>query len=148
MQASNFYIYEHIRPDTGIIFYVGKGCGKRLNCGKFGGGKRNNHWKSVVAKAGGFEAKKLVENIDEEFAFLVEEERIDQLKRLGFKLTNKTFGGCGGIAGYSHTDETKKKIAESRAKTYKKENHLAPSDLLLILLGFVVFQCIASLSFF
>ena len=123
MQASNFYIYEHIRPDTGIIFYVGKGCGKRLNCGKFGGGKRNNHWKAVVVKAGGFEAKKLVENIDEEFAFLVEEERIDQLKRLGIKLTNKTFGGCGGIAGYSHTDETKKKIAESRAKTYKKENH-------------------------
>ena len=123
MQASNFYIYEHIRPDTGMIFYVGKGCGKRINCGKLGGGKRNNHWKAVVAKAGGFKARKLVENIDEELVFLVEEERIDQLKRLGIKLTNKTLGGCGGIAGYNHTNETKKKIVESRAKTYKKENH-------------------------
>jgi len=123
MQASNFYIYEHIRPDTGMVFYVGKGCGKRLNCGKAGGSKRNKHWKAVVAKAGGFDARKLVDNIDEELAFLIEEERIDQLKRLGIKLTNKTLGGCGGIKGYSHTEETKKKIAETRAKTYKKENH-------------------------
>ena len=123
MQANNFYIYEHIRPDTGMIFYVGKGCGKRLNCGKLGGGTRNNHWKAVVAKAGGFEARKLVENIDEELVFLVEQERIDQLKRLGIKLTNKTLGGCGGLAGHRHTDKTKKKIVESRAKTYKKENH-------------------------
>ena len=123
MQSSNFYIYEHIRPDTGMIFYVGKGCGRRLTCGKYGGGTRNNHWKAVVAKAGGFEARKLVENVDEEFSFLIEEERIDQLNRLDIKLTNKTLGGCGGRAGYSHTDETKKKIAESRAKTYKKENH-------------------------
>jgi len=123
MQSSNFYIYEHIRPDTGMVFYVGKGCGKRLNCGKAGGSNRNNHWKAVVAKAGGFDARKLVENIDEEIAFLVEEERIDQLNRIGFNLTNKTLGGCGGIKGYSHTEKTKKKIAETRAKTYKKENH-------------------------
>lgn len=106
-----FYLYEHIRPDTGMIFYVGKGSGKRIHCGKNGGSNRGKHWKHIVAKAGGFTARKIVENIDEELAFLAEEERIDQLKRLGHKLANKTNGGCGGIKGYRHTEESKKKIS-------------------------------------
>lgn len=119
MQSNNFYIYEHIRPDTGMVFYVGKGCGKRLNCGKHGGSNRNKHWKAVVAKAGGFEAIKLVENLDEELAFLIEEERIDQLKRLGIKLTNQTLGGGGGIKGHRHTEETKQKISKHHKEFYK-----------------------------
>jgi hypothetical protein len=32
----NFYVYEHTRNDTGLVFYVGKGSGQRLNIGKFG----------------------------------------------------------------------------------------------------------------
>jgi hypothetical protein len=46
-----FYTYEHIRPDTGAIFYVGKGKGSRCT----EKGKRNNYWKRIVRKAGGFE---------------------------------------------------------------------------------------------
>lgn len=109
MQANNFYIYEHIRPDTGMVFYVGKGCNVRLNSKD----KRNKHWHSIVTKANGFIANKIVENIDEELAFLVEEERIDQLKRLGYKLANKTNGGCGGMKGYKHTEESKAKISKN-----------------------------------
>ena len=108
MQSSNFYIYEHIRPDTGIVFYVGKGCNARLNSKD----KRNKHWKAIVSKANGFFATKIVENIDEELAFLAEEEKIDQLKRLGYKLANKTLGGSGGIKGYKHTKETKEIISK------------------------------------
>jgi hypothetical protein len=118
----NFYVYEHTRNDTGLVFYVGKGSGQRLTIGKFGGGKRNPHWKNIVAKAGGFEAKKIVDSLDNELANLAEIERIDQLRRLGYKLSNLTDGGEGG-SGHRLTEDAKRRIVETRAKTYKKENH-------------------------
>jgi hypothetical protein len=117
-----FYVYEHTRNDTGTVFYVGKGSGKRLNIGKSGGGKRNPYWKNIVAKAGSFEAKKIVDNVDNELANLAEMERIDQLKRLGYKLANITDGG-DGTTGHKLTEDAKRRIVETRAKTYKKENH-------------------------
>lgn len=100
-----FYVYEHIRPDTGMVFYVGKGKKNRYRCKTH----RNKHWQRIVAKAGGFKAIKLVENLDEELSLLVEQERIDQLKRLGVKLCNITEGG-EGCTGLKHTDEAKRKI--------------------------------------
>ena len=118
----NFYVYEHTRNDTGLVFYVGKGSGQRLNIGKFGGGRRNPHWKHIVAKAGGFEAKKIVDALDNELANLAEMERIDQLRRLGYKLANITDGG-DGTTGHKLTEDAKRRIVETRAKTYKKENH-------------------------
>ncbi len=102
-----FYVYEHTRPDTGVVFYVGKGSGARLNSKD----KRNQHWHNVVNKANGLNASKIADNLDEELAFLCEMERIDQLRRLGHKLVNSTDGGCGGISGYKHTDESKAKIS-------------------------------------
>ena len=113
MQANNFYIYEHIRPDTNQVFYVGKGCGNRCNSLR-----RNVHWKRIVAKAGGFTVRKIVENIDEELAFLAEQERIDQLKRLGFNLCNATNGG-EGASGYKHTQRTKELLSVNMKKTMK-----------------------------
>lgn len=109
MQDSNrFYVYEHTRPDTGGIFYVGKGSGNRLNCTR--PTHRNSRWKRIVAKAGGFTAKKLTGLVDEELAMLVEVERIDQLRRLGIQLCNMTLGG-DGAAGYRHTEEAKRKMS-------------------------------------
>lgn len=102
-----FYVYEHIRPDTGAIFYVGKGSGWRSGITQH----RNVYWKNVVAKAGGFTVRKIVENVDEELAFLAEQERIDQLKRLNIKLTNLTDGGEGGV---NPSQETRQKMSEAR----------------------------------
>jgi hypothetical protein len=104
-----FCVYEHIRPDTNAIFYVGKGSHKRAHSKH----RRNKHWNSVVAKAGSYSVRLVADDIDEEFSFLVEQERIDQLKRLGLKLTNKTDGG-EGPSGMRHTDEAKRKIAEAQ----------------------------------
>ena len=103
-----FYIYEHIRPDTNAIFYVGKGSGNRCNITQH----RNPYWKNIVAKAGGFIVNKIAENLDSELAYLAEQERIDQLKRLDVKLANKTDGG-EGPSGYRHTEEAKRKIGLS-----------------------------------
>jgi len=104
-----FCVYEHIRHDTNAIFYVGKGSHKRAHSKH----RRNKHWNSVVAKAGSYSVRLVADDIDEELSFLVEQERIDQLKRIGLKLTNKTDGG-EGPSGMRHTDEAKRKIAEAQ----------------------------------
>jgi hypothetical protein len=103
-----FYVYEHIRPDTNQVFYVGKGSGSRLNSLS----DRNRHWKNVVNKVG-FEAIKITQHESEELVLLVEMERIDQLRRLGYKLVNVTNGGQG-ISGLKHSEESKKKMSDSR----------------------------------
>ena len=36
MSALGFYTYEHTRNDTGAVFYVGKGRGKRAKEGDVG----------------------------------------------------------------------------------------------------------------
>jgi hypothetical protein len=104
-----FCVYEHIRPDTNAIFYVGKGSHKRA----YSKHRRNKHWNSVVAKAGGYSVRLVADSLEEDLSFLVEMERIDQLKRIGLKLTNKTDGG-EGPSGMRHTEEAKRKIAEAQ----------------------------------
>ena len=109
-----FCVYEHIRPDTNAIFYVGKGSHRRA----YSKHRRNKHWNRVVAKAGGYSVRLIADGIEEDLSFLVEMERIDQLNRIGLKLTNKTDGG-EGPSGMRHTDEAKRKIAEAQMG----ENH-------------------------
>lgn len=104
-----FCVYEHIRPDTNAIFYVGKGSHRRA----YSKHRRNKHWNNVVAKAGGYSVRLVADDIEEDLSFLVEMERIDQLKRMGLTLTNKTDGG-EGPSGMRHTDEAKRKIAEAQ----------------------------------
>jgi hypothetical protein len=92
-----FYVYEHIRNDTNAIFYVGKGKKERA----YRVNDRNEYWKNIVNKTG-YTVRFVVKDVDEELAYLVEEERIDQLKRLGIKLTNLTLGGEGASGGKNH----------------------------------------------
>lgn len=103
-----FYVYEHIRLDTNQVFYVGKGKDNRLQSSS----DRNKYWHNVVNKVG-FKAVKIVEHLDEELVLLVEIERIDQLRKLGYKLCNITTGGQG-ISGLKHSEESKRKMSESR----------------------------------
>jgi hypothetical protein len=101
-----FYVYEHIRPDTGMVFYVGKGSGKRA----YTRSGRNIYWKRIVNKVGGFSVRIVADNLDEELSFLVESERIDQLKILNYSLCNMSDGG-EGPSGYRFSDAQKLKIS-------------------------------------
>lgn len=106
-----FYVYEHIRPDTNKIFYVGKGSLARINSTK----DRNKYWNNIVNKVGSFTSKIVYQCNDEELIFLVEIERIHQLKLVGIKLTNMTNGG-EGISGLKHTEEAKEKVRQAALK--------------------------------
>jgi hypothetical protein len=114
-----FYVYEHIRLDTNAVFYVGKGKGRRC----FDEKRRNQYWKRVVEKAGGFNVRIVVEKIDEELSFFVEQELISKLKLQGIALANVTNGG-EGASGYRHTEEARKRFSQTMTRTMQTFKHI------------------------
>lgn len=109
MAATGFYVYEHIRKDTGAVFYVGKGIGRRLVCTQH----KNKHW-TAVANKHGWEARIVFHAPDEEFALLYEQELISRHRWLGSPLTNMTDGG-EGMSGYKFSEQsiTKRSLAQT-----------------------------------
>lgn len=109
------YVYVHYRLGTEIPFYVGKGSSK---CRHRSRQSRNRYWHFIVKKDGGFIAKKVVENVDDDMAYLAEVELIDKFKRLNYKLVNMTEGGEGHLGlkvrlGATLSDETKEKLRQA-----------------------------------
>lgn len=118
-----YYVYEHIRSDTGAVFYVGKGVGNRA----FSRHHRNRHWHFVVNKAAGYTTHLIKKDLNEDMALLCEVERIDQLRRLGIALCNYTNGG-DGTSGYKHTKESLDKIAAA-SKMFMLGRKMAPDSI-------------------
>jgi hypothetical protein len=106
--GQDFYVYEHIRPDTGAVFYVGNGRGGRAK--NFNA--RGKWWKNVKNKAGGVEVRYLVKNVDEELALFAEFEYIDVLRRRNVPIINICNGGEGS-PGWVPSEETKQKISSA-----------------------------------
>jgi hypothetical protein len=122
---TDFYVYEHLKADTGEVFYVGKGCRKRARDKD----NRSKYWWNIINKHG-FEVRYVVKNVEEEFAFLVEQERIDQLRRLGVKLCNLTNGGEGS-SGLVMPQSAKDAISKiHKGKTISLEQRKKASESL------------------
>lgn len=90
---SDYYVYEHWRPDTGACFYVGKGRNKRAwkLC------DRNAHHAAIRSKLISLglavDVRVIVTNLSEEAAYFVE---CDRVAFYGVEnLANKTGGGRG-----------------------------------------------------
>ena len=123
---NRFYVYEHLRSDTGAIFYVGKVTGKRSSVRSHH--HRNEFWQRIEKKAGGFFIQIVAKNIDEELAFLIEQERIAQLRTIGIRLCNMTDGG-DGTSGWIKTPEWREKVgAAHRGKVISKETRIKISE--------------------
>lgn len=104
----NFYTYFHTRNDTGAVFYVGKGKGKRAH-----DARRNSHWKRIACKAG-HTVHFAMTGLSEKEAFEHEKLLISCFKLLGVNLANMTDGG-DGVSGHKHTTEFKKKVSANNA---------------------------------
>lgn len=107
-----FYVYEHVRPDTGAAFYVGKGCGNRA----WRWAKRNNQWhRYIIEKLGKIgvepEVRIIFETESEKEAFSFEKDLITLYKSIGHELCNLSYGG-EGPSGRKHTDEWKLAISK------------------------------------
>lgn len=105
MNAERFYVYEHIRKDTGAVFYVGKGCGDRA----FNFTNRGNNWKSVKDVCGEVLVRLPIKDVDEEFSWFAEIELIDLYKKHGINLVNISKGGKG-FGSIPKSEEHKRKI--------------------------------------
>lgn len=101
-------------------FYVGKGRGKRssVHAVVARSGKNNSYKDNKIRTIFGIGLEVLVEHVvvdlTEEDALQVESELIEVIGRLVDKsgiLTNLTSGG-GGISGYSHTSEARRRISK------------------------------------
>jgi hypothetical protein len=121
-EVNDFYVYEHLRVDTGEPFYVGKGRRKRA----FRSDGRSDFWKRIVQKSGGFTVRFVAQNLSEKFAFDLEVKRIAALKSNGAKLCNLT-GGGEGLAGYVPTDIHRKRISKSKSGKKRKPEFVRKS---------------------
>jgi RNA polymerase-binding transcription factor DksA len=122
-----YYVYKHIRLKDNSIFYIGKGKGERL----YSADKRNNYWKRIVDKDGGFRAELITDNLSENEAFDLEKSIIS---KIGLEnLSNITEGGTGGNTRKGFTQDEydewikNKSIAQTGKVGYwkdkKRDNH-------------------------
>lgn len=102
---SRFYVYAHRRLDTGKIFYIGKGTGRRV-LSKSG---RSTLWTRIAVKHG-YRTEILITGLTEDQAFTMERYFIAKTPML----CNHTNGG-EGISGYQHTQATKDALSFAHA---------------------------------
>ena len=110
MEENKYYVYLHIKQDTGEPFYVGKGTKNRYKSKD----NRSKYWHNIVNKHG-FDIIFLDLYISNENAI---EREIYWIKRIGRKdlglgpLVNFTDGG-EGINGFKWTEEMRKRASIS-----------------------------------
>lgn len=130
---TDFYVYEHWRPDKSEPFYVGKGRGRRAWKLK----ARNPHHGNVLALLKGSGLKVDVRiihaGLSAEDAYAAEIARIAFLRGSGVRLTNQTGGGEGSLnpseelrsrlsamlRSYAWTTDRRAKVAKAAAELPK-----------------------------
>jgi hypothetical protein len=121
--AAQHYVYEWVRPDYDVVFWVGKGIGRRA--WEF---KRNDHTNKVIAalaeKGLKPQVRILARFLTKGKAFEFEIERIAFWEPLG-ELTNKTKGGdCGPVMYGNDNPMSRPEVyAKYQENLVRGENH-------------------------
>ena len=100
------YVYAHYEADTGRLFYIGKGCGRRA----WSRSQRNRHWKAVEEKHGRT-VEILKDGLSESEAYAVEAAAISAV---GLETLATYTGGGRGISGYRHTEAARAAMTAAR----------------------------------
>lgn len=117
----SFYVYLHRRETDNVVFYVGKGIGRRA----YYFSERNDHWTKTFKKHG-CTVEIFAKGLTEKQAFDIESEQI-KIHR-SKKLCNKTDGG-EGVSGYRFTKEQIKRLSEShKGKVVSEESRRKISE--------------------
>ena len=111
----------HTRNDTGEVFYVGKGTGKRA--WQVNPARRSKHW-TRVARKHGFSVHILSRWRTESEAMEHEKFLIRTLNELDLPLVNKTEGG-DGTSGFKWSAESKEKLSKALKGKPKTDQHKA-----------------------
>lgn len=116
-----FYVYAHKKADSGAIFYIGKGCGRRAS--KTIG--RSWFWRNIVAKHG-FTIEYLATGLSETEAFDFESAAIARHGREN--LCNLTNGG-EGMSGHVKSQSARDAVSRAHlGQTHSPEWRKAQSD--------------------
>lgn len=119
MDQKKFYVYVDVTKDTGKPFYIGKGSGKRVD--DF---DRNPLHKNISEKHG-IIREIIYETFYEDAAFETEIRLIEELETyalLGKGGANLTLGG-EGCAGFTMSDEAKKRISAGTKKSWENPEY-------------------------
>lgn len=109
---NDFYVYAWTRPDTGSVFYIGKGSGRRDVEKK----RHNPHFLRIMEKLKRLgltpSVSRLAENLTEQEAFDIERAEIARYGRssAGGTLCNQTDGGDGS-SGATMSQQARAKIS-------------------------------------
>lgn len=106
-----FYVYQHLRLDNNIPFYIGKGCKDRA----FRIKRNNKGWNNIVNKVG-FKVEIIKYFEDEDQAIKYEHELIDSYRSQGIELVNQTLYSSGGTK-WSYTNEVKARQSRGQIGT-------------------------------
>lgn len=138
LRENRYYVYHIINPITNRIFYVGKGTGNRYkqhltDKPEYAHNKRlNGYIRNLIENKTPPIITKIAENLTEDYAYELEESEIKKYGRVGFEengiLLNIT--DCGRSPslrgenhpwwGRNHSDESKKKMSETKKELYAK----------------------------
>lgn len=126
-----FYVYFFYRGDSEVPFYIGKGCGGRIDGHEMCARNRATckHLTCRIIRKEWHEGReirkvKIAEGIPEKDAFQLEQFFISIGATYNWPLVNKTFGG-EGVSGYQHTPgqrAERKRIAQHLRDTGKFEH--------------------------
>ena len=117
------YVYRHRRNDTGECFYIGIGSDENYHRA-YTKSSRNTHWKNIVNSCG-YTVDILLTDLEWHEAIDIEMHLIAKIGRrdLGTgPLVNMTAGGDGTL-GRPQSQESRRKISNSRIGKYAGENN-------------------------
>lgn len=101
-----YYVYLHTTADTGEVFYVGKGSGRRVR----NRASRNAGWQETE-RARGFHAHIIRDGLTETEALAFE---ADVISFFGREMLAVLALGGAGASGYKHTDAARSAMSEKR----------------------------------